>query len=87
MKPTFGEHIYFADGLRGFPPNFIMLKVFCWQKGTNQFLFVVLFLDGHFLAEYDCHTEIRDSGEFQDGAIVPWAPYGNPMVNLFDRPH
>lgn len=62
-----------------------MLKVFCWQKGTNQFLFVVRFIDEQFLAEYDCHTGIRDSGEFQDVAIIRWAPYGNPMVNLFDR--
>ena len=32
MKPNFGEHMHFADGLRGFPPsfktNFNMLKVF-----------------------------------------------------------
>ena len=74
MKPNFGDQIYFADGLRGSPPslktNLNMLKLFfSWQKGANQCLFAVRFFDGRFLAECDCHTGIRDSGEFQDGAI------------------
>ncbi len=73
MKPNFGEQIYFADGLRGFPPslktNFNMLKFFFgWQKGTNQCLFVVRFFDRQFLAEYDC----------QNGETFPVRP--KPMI-------